>query len=315
MSSQRKFFGTALLVVALALSVIGSAFAASGKLLRIGYQKYGTLIILKQAGTLEKELAPLGYQIQWKEFPAGPQLLEALNVGAIDIGTTGETPPIFGQAAGAPLVYIGVEPPAPRGEAILVAKDSKIASIADLKGKKIAFNRGSNVHYLLIKALAAHGLKLGDVETIYLVPADARAAFESGSVDAWVIWDPYQASAEVGLGARTLTDGVGLVQNYQFYFASRSFAASDRDAVNVFLREVDRTDRWAASHVEEAANVLAPEIGLPLPVVKVSLSRLSYGVSEPTPEILNYQQQIADTFHGLGLIPRSINISDAELGR
>ncbi|MBV8538496.1 MAG: sulfonate ABC transporter substrate-binding protein [Alphaproteobacteria bacterium] len=313
MNSRTRFLAVVLFAATAALGLVGPASAADGKLLRVGYQKYGTLIILKQTGGLEKALAPLGYRVEWKEFPAGPQLLEALNVGALDAGTTGETPPIFAQAAGAPLVYIGHEPAAPDGEALLVPKDSKIASIADLKGKKIALNKGSNVHYLLVKALEAHGLKLTDIQSVYLAPADARAAFESGTIDAWVIWDPYQASAEIGLGARKLTDGVGLVQNYQYYLATRDFAARNRDAIKVLLSTIDRTDQWAAAHVDEVANLLSPEVGLPVPVLKASLGRLSYGVKEPTPEIFRYQQQIADTFSGLGLIPKAIKISDAEL--
>ncbi len=155
---------------------------AQDKVVRIGFQKYGKLVLLKSKGTLEGKLKPLGYKVVWTEFPAGPQLLEALNVGAIDFGNTGEAPPIFAQAAGAPLVYVAHEPPAPEGEAILVPKDSPIKSVADLKGKKVALNKGSNVHYLLVKALEKAGVKYSDIEPVFLAPADARAAFERGSV-------------------------------------------------------------------------------------------------------------------------------------
>src|SRR5690606_30312271 len=151
---------------------------------------------LKSKGTLEDKLKGLGFKVTWTEFPAGPQMLEALNVGAIDFGNTGEAPPIFAQAAGAPLVYVAHEPPAPRGEAILVPKVSPIKTVADLKGKKVALNKGSNVHYLLVKALEKAGVKYSEIQTAFLAPADARAAFERGSVDAWVIWDPFQAAAE-----------------------------------------------------------------------------------------------------------------------
>ncbi|HYZ35008.1 MAG TPA: sulfonate ABC transporter substrate-binding protein, partial [Crenalkalicoccus sp.] len=88
--------------------------------LRIGYQKFGTFTLVKARGTLERRLAALGLQATWTEFPAGPQLLEGLNVGSIDIGTVGEAPPIFAQAAGAPIAYVGYEPPAPEGEVILL---------------------------------------------------------------------------------------------------------------------------------------------------------------------------------------------------
>ena len=195
------------LVAALALTAT-HATAQTRETVRVGYQKYGTLIILKAKGTLEQRLAPQGIDVKWTEFPAGPVLLEGLNVGSIDIGTVGEAPPIFAQAAGANLVYFGHEPPAPGGEAIVVPKASPLKSPKDLKGKKVALNKGSNVHYLLVKVLEANGLQYKDIEPVFLPPADARAAFERGAVDAWVIWDPFLAAAEKQLGARVLADAV-----------------------------------------------------------------------------------------------------------
>ncbi|HLX01787.1 MAG TPA: sulfonate ABC transporter substrate-binding protein, partial [Trinickia sp.] len=100
-----------------ALAPLAARADNSAKVLRVGYQKYGALILLKARGTLEKRLAPLGVTVEWREFPAGPQLLEGLNAGAIDVGTVGETPPIFAQAGGVNFVYIGNEPPAPAAEA------------------------------------------------------------------------------------------------------------------------------------------------------------------------------------------------------
>src|SRR6202007_305753 len=207
----------------LSLSLVAATVSASygeDKVIRIGFQKYGKLVLLKGRGTLEEKLKPLGYQVSWTEFPSGPPLLEALNVGAIDFGIAGETPPIFAQAAGAPLVYLAYDPPAPQGEAILVPKDSPLHSIADLRGKKVALNKGSNVHYLLVKALENAGLKYTDIQPVFLAPADALAAFTRGAVDAWVIWDPYEAAAEASTGARLLTDRTGLLANHQFYFFS-----------------------------------------------------------------------------------------------
>ena len=141
-----------LTIAATLLATLGApaAFANSdtppptaAKQLRIGYQKYGTLTVLKARGTLEKRLASQGIEVKWTEFPAGPQLLEGLNVGAIDFGTTGEAPPIFALAAGAHLVYVGNQPPAPAGEAIIVPKNSPLKTVADLKGKRVAFNKRS----------------------------------------------------------------------------------------------------------------------------------------------------------------------------
>src|SRR5690606_11845114 len=202
----------------------GAITHAQAETLRIGYQKYGTLVLLKAKGTLEKRLAEQGVEVKWTEFPGGPQLLEGLNVGSVDFGVTGETPPVFAQAAGADLLYVAHEPPAPTGEAILVPKDSSIKSVAELKGKKVALNKGSNVHYLLVRALEDAGLKYSDIQPVYLPPADARAAFERGSVDAWVIWDPFQSAAEKQLQARNLRNGLGIVDNNQFYLATKPYA-------------------------------------------------------------------------------------------
>jgi len=248
--------------------------------------------------------------VVWTEFPSGPPLLEALNVGAIDFGNTGEAPPIFAQAAGAPIQYVAYEPPAPKGEAILVPKDSPLKSVADLKGKKVALNKGSNVHYLLVKALEKAGVKYSEIEPVFLAPADARAAFERGAVDAWVIWDPFQAAAEAATGARTLTDGTGIVANYQFYFASKKFLEAHPDIVDAVLAELSAVDDWAKGDIHAVAEQLAPSIGLSVPVVEVALKRQSYGIKPLIDAVIADQQQVADAFFALNLIPKSIKISD-----
>lgn len=281
--------------------------------LRIGFQKYGTLTLLKARGTLEKRLASQGIDVKWTEFPAGPVLLEGLNVGSIDFGTVGEAPPIFAQAAGANLVYVGNEPPAPTAEAIVVPKTSTLKTVADLKGKKVALNKGSNVHYLLVKALEKAGLDYKDIETVFLPPADARAAFERGSVDAWVIWDPFLAAAEKQLGARVLADGKGLVANHQFFLASRPYAEKNPEVIKVILEELTKLDEWGRNNVKEVAAILSGQIGLAPDVVELAAARYSYGVKPVSEAVLNEQQKIADVFANLKLIPKKINVREASL--
>jgi len=305
-----RLVATAVLSMSIALAGVGASYG-QGKVVRIGFQKYGKLVLLKSKGTLEDKLKAAGYKVVWTEFPSGPPLLEALNVGAIDFGNTGEAPPIFAQAAGAPIQYVAYEPPAPQGEAILVPKDSKLTSVADLRGKKVALNKGSNVHYLLVKALEKAGVKYSDVEPMFLAPADARAAFERGAVDAWVIWDPFQAAAEAATGARTLVDGTGVVSNYQFYFSSKKFLESNSGIVDLVLAELREVDDWAKGDIHAVANQLAPAIGLPVGVVEVALKRQSYGIKPITDSVIADQQQVADTFFALGLLPKQIRISDA----
>src|SRR6202522_4197852 len=301
-----------LILVAMALAPFALAQNADN-VLRIGYQKYGTLVLLKARGSLEKRLAPLHVEVKWTEFPAGPQLLEGLNVGSIDFGTVGEAPPIFAQAAGADLVYIGNEPAAPAAEAVIVPKNSPIKSVAELKGKKVAINKGANAHYLLVKVLEKAGVRYNDIDTVFLAPADARAAFERGSVDAWAIWEPFLSAAERQTGARILVNGQGVVSNHQFFLAARPYAAKRRDVVAIILEEVATVDEWAKTKPKEAATALQPEIGLDEPTLEQSLSRGGYGVKPITAAVLAEQQKIADTFYDLKLIPKHINVRDATL--
>ncbi|HGJ9319045.1 TPA: sulfonate ABC transporter substrate-binding protein [Pseudomonas aeruginosa] len=298
----------ALLVAALSYGVL--ADEKSANTLRIGYQKYGTLVLLKARGTLEKRLAEDGVKVQWTEFPGGPQLLEGLNVGSIDFGVTGETPPVFAQAAGADLLYVAYEPPAPTSEAILLPKDSPIRSVAELKGRKVALNKGSNVHYLLVRALEQAGLKYSDIQPVYLPPADARAAFERHSVDAWVIWDPYQAAAEKQLSARVLVDGRELVDNHQFYLATRTYAQRHPQMLDKLVDEIRQVGDWSRANPQQVTEQVAPLLGLPADITLTAVKRQGYGAQLITPAVVEAQQKIADTFTQLKLIPKPLSIKD-----
>jgi sulfonate transport system substrate-binding protein len=298
------------LLASLALA-LRPARAAQASVVHLGVQKGGSLIILRDRHGLEPALKPAGVEVAWTEFPGGPQLLEALNVGAIDFGTTGEAPPIFAQAAGAPLLYVGAQPSAPRSEAIIVPEGSPLRIVAQLKGKRVALNKGSNVHFLLVRALASAGLKPADVQPIYLAPADARAAFEQGAVDAWVIWNPFLAAARAATKARVLVDATGLAPNREFLLASRKLADARPNVVRTILLELDKADRWAQANQAEAAGMLAPDMGLPVSVVETSLNQKGYGVGPITPDVVRDQQRIADTFHRLGLIPTAVDVASA----
>ena len=280
--------------------------------LRIGYQKAASLFVLQKAqGTLEKRLAPLHASVKWVEFPAGPQLLEGLNLGSVDVGYVGEAPPIFAQAAGARFAYIGYDPAAPEAEAILVPKESAIKSVAELKSKKVALNKGSNVHYLLVRLLEKNGLKPSDIQPVYLPPADARAAFESGSVDAWVIWDPFAAAAEKAIGARVLANGKGAVNNYQYYLAERGFVARNPKLIQALFDDSVERGVWLKANLKKAAEQIAPLQGLPVDVVELSLRRYEFSVKPVPDSVIADQQKLADTFFALKLIPKAIAVRDA----
>ena len=281
--------------------------------LNIGYQKYGLLPIIKARGDLDKALKQKGINIKWVEFPAGPQLLEGLNVGSVVFGEAGEAPPIFAQAANSKLVYIANQPAAPKAEALIVPKDSNIQSIQELKGKRVVLNKGSNVHYLLLKLLEANHLKLSDIDVVYLPPADARAAFEKGAVDAWVIWDPFFAAAEQQLGAKVLATGENLVSNHQFYLADREFAEQHPDVLKTVVNELNTTTQWVSQHQTDAAKLLEQQTGLSTEILGTSISRMGFGVKPISNEVAKEQQYVADAFYQQKLIPNKINIQAAIL--
>ena len=289
----------------------GRIRAATPRTVRIGYQRYGTLILLKHTGMLEQALAPIGGGVSWSEFAAGPQLLQAMGAGAIDFGITGDAPPIVAQAASDRVVYVGHEPPAPFGEAIIVPAASPIRDVAGLKGRTVGLNRASNVQWLLLAALARAGLTMADIRPVFLVPGSARPAFDSGRLDAWAIWDPYLSSAESGMPTRVLAQASGLVGNRQFFLAERSFAKADPDLLRLILAQVARSDAWAAAHHAEVSQYLAADTGLPVPVVRRAVDRLSFGVAPMTPDVIAEQQQIADAFFDQHLVPARLAVRDA----
>ena len=278
--------------------------------LRIGFQKGSlNLVLLKGLGLLEQALP--GTAVQWIEFPAGPQLLEALAVGSVDFGATGDSPPVFAQAAGKDLVYVGAEPPKPFSSAILVKPDAPIRTLAELKGKKIALQKGSSAHYLVVRALDKAGLQWSDITPAYLPPSDARAAFERGSVDAWAIWDPYYAATELDIKPRVLATGKDLSSNNSFYLASRPLAEQHPQTVQALLEELTRADAYVQSNRKEAAQAISDFSGLSLATVHLFISRRPVSPTSPlNATMVADQQRVADAFLRLGLIPRPVQVAE-----
>ena len=304
----------ALAACALLGSFSGIASAEGKAPLRIGYQKAASaLTLLKANGALEKRLQALGIEVKWSEFTAGPQLLEGLNVGAIDFGYVGEAPPVFALAAGADFVYLAYEQPSPEAEGILVPKDSPIKSIAELKGKRIAFNKGSDVHWLVVSALKKAGLQYSDIEPVYLAPADARAAFERGAIDAWAIWDPFNAATQKQIGARQLISAQGYVSRHQFFLGSRPYAAKNQDVLKIVLEEVSKQGQWIRDYTKQAAAQLSPIQGMPPEIIETSLKHYVHVYKPIDEKVLDDQQKVADTFFELKLIPNKINVRNATL--
>lgn len=291
-------------------SPVASA-SSEGGTVRIGYQK--PTILLKTKGTIDERLNAQGVKVEWKEFPAGPPLLEALNAGAIDLGPVGESPPIFAQAAGADLIYAAAIAPNPKGSGVLVRQDSPIQTVADLKGKKVAFAKGSSANYLTVQLLEKNGLKYSDIQPVYLTPADARAAFVQGTVDAWVIWDPFFAAGETGIKSRVIANGEGLNKQGGYYIAARKFATEKPQILRAILEEVRDLETWSDQHRDEVASVLTNALKLDAKAVQKATQRRQFGLKPVTEDLLTEQQKVADVYYQLKLIPKPINIRDTVL--
>ncbi|WP_336749528.1 sulfonate ABC transporter substrate-binding protein [Pantoea vagans] len=308
---MKKVLLSALIITAQAGFAFNTQAAEKPETVNIGFQKANIFALLKYRGTLDQEFKKQGIAVHWIEFPAGPQMLEGLNIGSIDLAATGDAPPTFAQAAQADLVYLGHSPANPKTEAIVVPADSPIKSVADLKGKRVALNKGSDVNYLLVTALEQAGLTYKDITPVYLPPADARAAFQRGAVDAWVIWDPYYAEVEANAHARLIKNAEGLVPHYTFYLASRKFAESYPQIASEVLVELGSLSKWANQNQEDAAKIMSTSTGLPQPIWQRALARMPFGAERMTPEVFTQQQALADTFTRIGLLPVKVDIRSA----
>jgi sulfonate transport system substrate-binding protein len=286
------------------------ARAADGKTLRMGFQKgEPVLLAAKQNKDLETLLTPMGWSVDWIEFQFGPPMLEAMRVGSIDLGAVGDTPPVFAQAAHGDLLYVaGLRSGA---QAILLPSGSAINTLADLKGRKLAFARGSSAHNFAVKALEQAGLRYADIEPVYLGPADAGAAFARGSVDAWSIWDPYFALFENRPGVRTLLTNNDLGEQNSFFMGWAPFVHSNPALTAKLVESFVRSGAWVRGHRDEASELLSASTGMPLDIMRRVIARVPAVVLPMNGDLIRSQQQVADRFRALGLLPVDIKVAEA----
>jgi sulfonate transport system substrate-binding protein len=313
--TRRAALAALSLIAAFGAASVSAQGTSSPATVRLGYQKSSTLIaVLKAQGTLEKRLAPLGVKLSWHEFTSGLPLLEALNLDNLDVSAdVADTVPVFAQAAGAQLTFLAQEAPSPSAQAILVRADSPLKSVADLKGKKIGFAKAAGAHYLLIAALDKAGLSFKDIEPAYLTPADGRAAFERGAVDAWVVWDPFLSAAQRQSKLRVLADGTGIASYQRYYLAGTPFAKARPDVLGLLYAELEKTGKWVKQNPKDAAALLAPVWGLDAAIIEQANGRRSYAVRPAVAEGLAEQQKIADAFFAEKLLPRKVDALDIGL--
>lgn len=287
-----------------------STNAAGLQKVRIGYQKATDLDLLRTQGELDKRLQSLGLQTEWSLFPAGPPMLEAMNTGNVDYGGVGEAPPIFSQAAGGQFYYVAASTYGPETQDIIAPANSPVQSAADLKGKRIAFTRGSSAHFLLLTVLKEQGIALSDIEQVPLPPADARGAFDQGGVDAWSIWDPFLAVAQENAQVRSLKVGR---DRRTFQLATRSFTDNNPEVLKVILEELAKLGTWANENPREVAVQFAKDTGLSEDILEKVNRRTDRTLQPITEAIQNSQQAVADAFFEASIIPQAIQVQEAFL--
>ena len=307
---RREFLQLSVGTVAAAALTSSAGAEGAPKEIRIGTQKGGFFPAVRQRHTIEDLFRPLGVEIRWIDFQFGPPLLEAINVGSVDFGYVGDSPPIFAQAGGARIRYVAAVKSEGNTQAIVVPQDSPIKTLADLKGKRIAFGKGSSAHNLLVAALEKAGLAWSDISPAPLAPADATAAFAKGAVDAWSIWDPYLALAELNEHARVLAFDKDVHKPNAFYIAGTNFVEKYPSLVAKLNAVFASEGQWADAHHEEVAKAQAEATGVDIVAIRRFVDRSNYRVVPVDDEVIKSQQAVADRFARFGLIPKPVNVSD-----
>ena len=307
--SGKRLYRRHLLTAALALPAIPRAHAADTRTVRIGFQKGEPVLMTAKAGkVLENLLAPKGYNVEWIEFQFGPPMLEAMRVGSVDLGAVGDTPPIFAQAAHANLLYLGAQKGAP--QSVLLPAGSRIQALTDLKGRRLAFGRGSSAHNFTLVVLEKTNLRYDEIQPIYLGPADAGPAFERGAIDAWSIWEPYTALFDTRSGVRTLTTNAEIGEQYGFILGHAPFVRKNPELAASLIEALARTAENARAHRDDVARLLSDATGIQQDVWHRAVARHPFTVLPMNDDLVASQQKVADRFRALGLVPVEIKVSD-----
>jgi sulfonate transport system substrate-binding protein len=277
-------------------------------------QSSAVLLALKMKATLDQPFAAKGAQPNWHQFS---RILDAMTSGAIQFhGDSADAVPLFAQTAGAPLSYYAMESASPHAEALIVPASSPIRTLADLRGKSVAFSKGSGAHFLTLGALRRAGLSIADIRPVYLEAADGGMAYQAGHVDAWAIWDPFLAITQARSPVRVLADGTGITSYNRYYMVETAFAQAHPDLVRIVFDALVAAGRALHTDPAGARRLLVPLWGnVPPDVIDVVVRRRSFGVQPVTAAALAEQQSIADAFHDAGILPRRLDLQAVPVWR
>lgn len=277
----------------------------------IGYQKGDPFDIAKARGQFVKKMAAKGYKVNFKEFQDGNSLMQALKAGSIDYARTGDTPPVSALSSGTKLTYIAGSSSKAKGSGILVKKSSTMSSLSDLKGKKIAYTKGTSSQYMVISALKKAGLTTSDVTLVNMDQSSASIAFSKGKVDAWATWDPYTSQAQLTQNAKLLTNGTGITNNRDYILSLQSYAKNNTEVSKYLIKYLQEDMKWANSHHSELITMMSKSLKVSKSVVKKLVDRRTFSISAMNSTYVKEEQKIADLFYEEGLIKNKVDISDS----
>ena len=277
--------------------------------LNVGDQKgTGAEAVLSAAGLLNT----LPFKVSWSDFTSGPPMLQAMASGSVDIGGVGDAPPVFAASGGEAVEIVGARQTNGDQDALLVPKGSPITSISQLKGKKIAYASGSSGNYNLLTVLNKASLTTKDVNLVNLQPADALAAFTSGSVEAWDVWPPYVQQVVAQNGAKVLATGSAYGNPYSFEVASKSAVADPKKAaaIKAYLTILNKGYVWTATHPQQWAAAWAKATGLPLSVMLTAAKTDGTTPVAITDDTTAAENKLVEQFFAAGLIPSKVDMKD-----
>jgi len=287
------------------------ATSSDSQTVTIGYQKGDPFDIAKERGEFVKKMKAKGYTVVWKEFQDGNSLMQALKAGSINYARTGDTPPVSALSTGTKLTYVAAGYSKAKGSGILVKNSSSISSIKDLKGKKVAYTKGTSSQYMLLAALKKAGLSASDITWVNMDQSSASVAFSKGKVDAWATWDPYTSQAEITQNAKLLTNGVGITNNRDYVLAMQSYAKENTEVSKYLIKYLEEDMQWANNNHSELITMMSKSLKVSKSVVKKMVDRRTYGISAMNSTYAKEEQQIADLFYSEGLIENKVTISDS----
>ena len=259
------------LLSAMWVAMPGAATAAEAlKEIHIDWATYNPVsMVLKQNGLLEKEFAKDGIGIVWVQSAGSNKALEFLNAGSIDFGSTAGSAALVARINGNPIKSIYVYS-RPEWTALVTTKDSKIATVADLKDKRVAVTRGTDPHIFLVRALLGAGLSEKDITPVLLQHADGKTALIRGDVDAWAGLDPMMAQAEIEDGAKLFYRKAD-ANTWGILNVREQFLKDYPDIVRRVLATYEEARKYSLAHYDELKKTFMSVTKLPENVVDKQL--------------------------------------------